>query len=259
MTKKEQSKLYEFDESRLHRLRKLAVVGDIHGDDFVLCSMLKIIDPKKDGIVFLGDYADRGLKGFDVIAIVDSLIKKYPKNIVALKGNHEDYSVNGEPKFQPCDLIYEVESKGRDWHRYFQEKLKPFIDNLYLAAIIPDEALFVHGGISSRIKGLDNLKYPTRSVEIDVLWSDPFDGDDELPSIRGAGTIFGRDITKKVCDSLKIKRIIRSHEPMKAISGPNYEHDRRIITVSSTSSYGGKPFILIIDAKEPSNISTNFL
>ncbi len=259
MIKKERDRLYEFDESHLHRLRKLAVVGDIHGDDFVLGSLLQIVDPKKDGIVFLGDYADRGLKGFEVIAVIGSLIKKYPKNIVALKGNHEDYSINGEPKFHPCDLIDEVESKGRDWQRYFQEELKPFIDSLYLGAFIPDEALFIHGGISSRIKGLDNLKYPTRSVEIDVLWSDPCDGDGEFSSIRGAGTMFGKDITERVCESLKIKRIIRSHEPMKAISGPAYEHDRRIITVSSTSAYGGKPFILIIDIKEPSKISPIFL
>jgi len=259
MTKKERNTLFEFDENRLNRLRKLAVVGDIHGDDFVPYSVLRAIDPAKDGIIFLGDYADRGQKGLDVIAIIDSLIKKYPNNIVALKGNHEDYSVNGEPKFHPCDLISEVESKGRSWHRYFQEELKPFIDGLYLAAIIPDEVLFVHGGISSKIKGLDDLKYPTRSIEIDILWSDPFDDRGELPSIRGAGTIFGRDITERVCDSFKIKRIIRSHEPIKAISGPNYEHDRRIITVSSTNAYGGRPFILILDTKEPSNISTYFL
>lgn len=259
MTKKERSRLFEFDESRLNRLRKLAVVGDIHGDDFVLYSVLRAIDPAKDGIVFLGDYADRGKKGLDVIAIIDSLIKKYPNNIVALKGNHEDYSVNGEPKFHPCDLIDEVESKEGNWKRYFQEELKTFIDCLYLAAIIPEEVLFVHGGISSRINSLDDLKHPTRSIEIDILWSDPFDGEGELPSIRGAGTIFGRDITERVCDSLKIKRIIRSHEPIKAISGANFEHDRRIITVSSTSVYGGRPFILIIDAKKPSNISTYFL
>ncbi len=259
MIKKELSRLFEFDESSLHRLRNLAVVGDIHGDDFVLYSILKVIDPKKDGIVFLGDYADRGQKGLDVIAIIGSLIKKYPKNIVALKGNHEDYSINGEPKFHPCDLINEVQNKEENWHRYFKEKLRPFIDDLYLAAIIPDEILFVHGGISSRIKSLDDLKRPSRSVEIDVLWSDPFDGEGEFPSTRGAGIIFGKNITEKICDSLKIKRMIRSHEPIKAISGPNYVHDGRVMTISSTHAYDGSPFIVIIDAKEPSNISTKFL
>jgi hypothetical protein len=190
MIEKERNRLYEFDESCLHRLRKLAIVADIHGDDFALSSLLQIIDPKKDGIVFLGDYADRGVK-VDVIAVISSLIKKHLNKIVALKGRYEDYSVNVEPKFHPCDLIYEVESKGKGWQRYYQEKLKSFIDNLYLAAIIPDDALFVHGGISRRIKGLNNLKFPTRSVEIDVLWSDPFDGYGDFPSIRGVGTIFG--------------------------------------------------------------------
>ncbi|WP_455277173.1 metallophosphoesterase family protein [[Eubacterium] cellulosolvens] len=257
--KKTRNQLYEFDKESLNRLSKLAVVGDIHGDLDILYSILGVVDPKKDGIIFLGDYADRGPKGFDVIKTIDSLIKRYPTNIVALKGNHEDYSDSGNPKFHPCDLIYEVENKGESWQRYFQEELMPFIDKLYLAAIIPDEILFVHGGISSKIKNVDNLKHPIREIEIDVLWSDPFEGNGEYPNRRGAGIEFGEDITVNLCNSLRIKRLIRSHEPRKAISGPYYEHNRKAITLSSTSVYGGKPFILLIDPKEPFNLSYHFL
>lgn len=257
--KKTRNQLYEFDKESLSRLRKLAVVGDIHGDLDVLYSILGVVDPKKDGIIFLGDYADRGPKGVDVIKTIDSLIEKYPKNIVALKGNHEDYSDSGNPTFHPCDLIYEVENKGESWQRYFQEEFKPFIDKLYLAAIIPDEILFVHGGISSKIKSIEDLKHPVREVEIDVLWSDPFEGNGEYPNRRGAGIEFGEDITDNVYGLLGVKRVIRSHEPRKAISGPYYEHDRKVITSSSTSAYGDKPFILFIDPKKPSNLSSHFL
>jgi len=257
--KKTRNQLYEFDKKSLHRLRKLAVVGDIHGDPDILHSILGVVDPKKDGIIFLGDYADRGPKGVDVINTIISLIEKYPKNIITLKGNHEDYSDSGNPTFHPCDLIYEVEKKGESWQRYFQEKLKPFIDKLYLVAIIPNEILFVHGGISSKIKSVADLKHPIREVEIDVLWSDPLEGNGEYLNKRGAGMEFGEDITDKVCSLLGIKRVIRSHEPRKAISGPYYEHDRKVITLSSTSAYGGKPFILFIDPKKLSNFSSHFL
>ena len=257
--KRPKSRLYEFDRDDLLRLRRIAVVGDIHGDYYALSSLLKEIDPIKDGIIFLGDYADRGPKGVEVIDTIDSLIKKYPQNMVALKGNHEDYSDSGNPIFHPCDLIYEAEEKKGNWQRYFQEKLKPFIDNLYLAALIPDEVLFVHGGISSKVKSLDGLRYPTREIEIDVLWSDPFEEDGEHPSMRGAGVEFGEDVTNDVCRLLGVKRIMRSHEPMKALEGPYYEHDEKVITLSSTSVYGGKPFILIIDPNNPDSPSTHFL
>ena len=39
-------------------------------------------------------------------------------------------------------------------------------------------------------------------------------------------------------------KIIRSHEPRKARNGPFFEHENRIVTVNSTSLYGGIPFVL---------------
>jgi hypothetical protein len=253
------SQLLEFEEDRLPKFRRIAVLGDIHGNYNIFSSIFKILDPSKDGIIFLGDYGDRGTKGIKVIDTIDSLIRKYPLNIIALKGNHEDYSNFGDPNFYPCDLMYEVEKTGKSWLEYFKNKLKPFIENLYLAAIIPNEVLFVHGGISTRINDLNALRTPTREVEIDVLWSDPFEDKGEYPNRRGAGVQFGNDITSKVCFSLGVKRIFRSHEPIKALEGPYYEHENRIITVSSTSAYGGKPFVIIFNSKEPSKFIKRFL
>ena len=253
------SRLYEFDERNLLNLRKIAVVGDLHGDYYALSSLQREVDPAKDGIIFLGDYADRGLKGVEVINTIDSLVKKYPRNVVALKGNHEDYSDSGNPIFRPCDLINEVEEKEGNWQGYFEKKLKPFIDDLYLAAIIRDKVLFVHGGVSRKIRSINDLRYPTRDIEIDVLWSDPFEEQGELPNMRGVGVEFGKDVTCDVCNSLGVKRIMRSHEPIKAIDGPYYEHDTKVMTISSSSVYGGKPLILIIDPNNPVSTSSHFL
>lgn len=221
--------------------------------------MLNIVDPAKDGIIFLGDYADRGEFGIEVIDAVNSLMRSYPKNVLSLKGNHEDYTELGEPTFYPCTLIDEAERKKGDWKNYFLSKFKPFMGNLYLATIVPDETLFVHGGVSGKIKSLNDLKHPTKDIEKDVLWSDPFEGYGEHPNRRGAGVEFGIDVTMKICELLGVKRIVRSHEPAKALKGPFYSHDSRVITTSSTSVYGGDPLILSIDPANFSEISYHFL
>jgi hypothetical protein len=253
------SRLYEFDKSQLSRLRNLYVLGDIHGDYGALASFLNLVDLQKDGIIFLGDYADRLPLGVEVIDTVDSLIKKYP-NVIALKGNHEDYTDSGSPTFKPCDLIGEVIKKKGNWQKYFHDVLKPFIENLYLAVVIPDETLFVHGGVYSGMT-LHDLKHPTRTVEENVIWSDPTSGiyGEIFNEERNLGVKFGINVTKTVCESLGVKRIIRSHQPDKAIDGPYYEHNGRVITISSTSLYGGKPFVLIIDPNNPSSIIHRFL
>ena len=70
------SQLLEFDKSQLRNLSKLAVVGDLHGDYNSLHSILNLFNPKKDGIIFLGDYADRGNYGIEVLNAVQSLVKE---------------------------------------------------------------------------------------------------------------------------------------------------------------------------------------
>lgn len=192
------TRLYEFDENQLYSFENIAIVGDLHGDIKTLESLLDEINPIKQGIVFLGDYADRGKYGIEVIDTVRDLVKRYPKNVVALKGNHEDFTDNGAPIFSPCDLISEANVKRGSWPKYFQDEFQPFVENLYLAAIIPREALFVHGGISSKIRGKLHLRNPTREIEEDVLWSDPYDGLGERPNSRGAGVEFGKDISEKL-------------------------------------------------------------
>jgi len=253
------SRLFEFSQGQLSILKRLIVIGDLHGDMRPLESILKIFDPRSDAVVFLGDYADRGAEGIEVIEAVDRLVRRYPNNVVTLKGNHEDYSLSGEPLFSPCNLVYEAETKKGGWRRYFEQEFSPFKDRLYLAAILPGRYLFVHGGISSRIAKLDDLRKPTVRIEADILWSDPITGYGEQPNPRGAGVCFGEDITAEVCDRLDVSRIIRSHEPQKAARGPFYEHGGRIVTVNATSVYGGRPFALMINMERPSDLSHIFL
>ena len=247
-----ESQLVELDKQQLSKFRRLLVIGDLHGDYDSFRSLLHVADPAKDCLIFLGDYGDRGVFGMEIIDALSRLRDSKPLNIVLLRGNHEDYSESGEPNFYPSTLPDEVLRKNGIWSEYFEKTLKSFLRDLHLAAIVPENLLFVHGGISSRIRSQDDLKHPTDEVKTDVLWSDPFEGQGEKPNAnRGAGVEFGFDVTSKVCENLGIKKIVRSHEPQKASKGPYFMHHRQVITVSSTRVYGGCPFVLVIN---PSNL-----
>ncbi len=223
---------------------RVLVVGDLHGDLDSLRRIEGIFDPDRDLLIFLGDYADRGDRGIEVIEGVGELLDAHRDSVTALKGNHEDYR-DGLPCFSPCDLMGEAEWKRGGWREYYDSFLRGFLQRLQLAALLGG-ALFVHGGVSSRIGSLEDLDRPTPTVEEDVLWSDPCEGEGEFPNPRGAGVLFGEDVSERVCRALGIGYIVRSHEPMKALDGPFIEHRGRVVTISSTNVYGGAPFALAL-------------
>ncbi len=72
-------------------MRNYFAIGDIHGCYEKLRIMIdKIdIDFNRDTLVCLGDYIDRGPNSFEVVDYLIQLKKKY-RNIVLLKGNHEE-------------------------------------------------------------------------------------------------------------------------------------------------------------------------
>ena len=231
---------------------RVGVVGDLHGDYNALQSILRMVNFDSDLLVFLGDYADRGSDGVEVIRTVKTLKEQHPKNVVALMGNHEDYTSEGVPNFNPCTLIGEVEAKTGSWGSYFVNELQPFIDSLSLCAVIPGNALLVHGGVSNKIKRIEDLKEPSDELRMDLLWSDPIEGNGEDPNWnRGVGVEFGADVSAAVCQALGVQRIIRSHQPQLAASGPHVMHDGRVVTVNATSVYGGVPFVYFLDPKAP--------
>ncbi len=239
-----ENKMFNIDNS----VEKIMVVGDLHGD---LESYNKIISCWRvrgySLIIFLGDFADRGTQG---VEITESLIElQQDKNVVILKGNHEDYSDGGIPAFSPCSFIGEVRNKRGNWEDYFQNILKPFYGRLYLSALLEGKFLFVHGGISNKIKDVNSLINLIKEIEEDILWSDPSEyiiG--EQGNHRGVGVEFGEGILTEVLSRLNIKFIVRSHQPNLAKEKP-YVFRNNLITISSTNIYRGRPHFLKIDTK----------
>ncbi|MEJ2691196.1 MAG: metallophosphoesterase family protein [Deltaproteobacteria bacterium] len=71
------------------------VIGDIHGCPRAVVDRLALInaDPDQDGLVFLGDYVDRGPDTRRVIDVLLSLQQEF-RRMVTLKGNHEEVLLN---------------------------------------------------------------------------------------------------------------------------------------------------------------------
>jgi hypothetical protein len=230
-------------------IKRVYVAGDLHGDYEHFRKILDIFETSgKDSLLlFLGDYADRGLHGSEIIIQLNRLLDNR-KDIVCLKGNHEIYR-EGRPVFSPCDLIYEAETKHGSWKKFYRDTLLGFLSKLHIAAVI-NSVLFVHAGIFSGIKTVKDLE--KQENEINLLWSDPSPGEGEHLNRRGAGIAFGEDITTEVLASLGIKIIVRSHEPNKAAAGPYIEHGGRVITINACTSYGEpwKPFILKVNTEK---------
>ncbi len=228
---------------------RVIVFGDIHGD---LDSLKRGLSLRRasDYVLFLGDYADRGSEGVEVIEGIDMLLEKYPHKVVALKGNHEEYSESGEPSFSPCTLMQEAERKRGSWREFFESTFRPFLRKLSLSAIVPGGVLFVHGGIGEEIDSPAALESPDESLERTILWSDPGMEMGTSPNMRGAGTVFGPDITETVLGGVDARFVVRSHEPRRAVTGPAFDHEEKIVTVSSTRIYDGRPFVLILSAEQ---------
>jgi protein phosphatase len=227
---------------------RIVVFGDIHGDIKSLKAGLDLCE-ENDLFLFLGDYADRGRYGIEVIEGISKLMDTFPERIIALMGNHEQYTREGKPIFSPCTLLEEAEKKKGSWQDFWPF-FSGFVSRLYLSAILPGFALFTHGGIPASLTSTEELISP-RDIANDLLWSDPGAKPGASANTRGIGTLFGPDISEEVLASLGVPSLIRSHEPRKAASGPAVEHEGRVITTSTTRVYGGRPFILVLDPSVP--------
>jgi len=223
------------------------IVSDIHGDLESLVQILSQSDiahrMKEDELtclIFLGDYGDRGEFSAEVYYVILKLKLLYPKQIVLMRGNHEGPK---ELLASPHDLPTQFETKfGQKWHAAYAEAIELF-QYLYNSASVEKRYLMVHGGLPQQARTLDDFAYahethPEKTFFEDMLWSDPLDtGSGVFPSPRGAGKLFGKDVTQAVLNALDFRILIRGHEPCS--NGFQISHDGRILTLFSRK---GEPY-----------------
>ncbi|RLI32714.1 serine/threonine protein phosphatase [Candidatus Bathyarchaeota archaeon] len=221
-------------------VKKVIVVGDIHGDIESLTYILKdsgfierVKDDKSVIIIFLGDYGDRGEYSVEVYYTILWLKTNLQENIVMLRGNHEGPS---DLLAYPHDLPYQFKRKfGEKWEEAYSLTLSLF-DKMPHAAIINSKYIFLHGGVPSKAEKLEDVAYanqthPSKNFLEEILWNDP---DDDItgvyPSPRGAGFLFGEDVTRKFLEKVNAKVVIRGHEPC---LGVKLNHNGKVLTVFS--------------------------
>ena len=72
---------------------KIYAISDIHGylDEFIDALNKIDLSDKQRRLILLGDYMDNGSQSFQVISKIIELEKIYPKQIITLFGNHEEW------------------------------------------------------------------------------------------------------------------------------------------------------------------------
>jgi len=223
---------------------ELTVIGDIHGDVQSLTRILsesRIIERIGEGqrrILFLGDYGDRGDKSPEVYYMVLCLKTAFPESVILLRGNHE-WPIDLKPV--PYDLPHQLRDRFRDQSRLICEEMPKLFEALHHAAIVEGKYLFLHGGVPSTVQSLDeianaNSTHPATPHLEEILWNDPSEHvSGTASSPRGAGRIFGDDVTSRVLELVKARTLIRGHEPCH--EGVAISHKGMILTVFSRKGF----------------------
>ncbi|UCF59319.1 MAG: serine/threonine protein phosphatase [Candidatus Bathyarchaeota archaeon] len=217
------------------------VVGDIHGDLESLMIVLKDSDfmkkSRKDEnvtMIFLGDYGDRGLHSPEVYNVILKLKELFPKHVILMRGNHEGPD---DLLAHPHDLPAHLQRKFGDMAPHVYMKIRELFSYLYNVVLIEGRYVFLHGGVPSQASTIEDLafaheKHPREIHLEEILWSDPREGiRGTYPSPRGAGRLFGEDITEKLLRMLNVKVLIRGHEPTR--EGFKINQGGKILTLFS--------------------------
>lgn len=214
----------------------VTIVGDIHGQYHDLVELFLLGGPSPDtNYLFLGDYVDRGYYSVETVTLVIALKVRWPNRITLLRGNHESRQITQVYGFyDECHRKY----GSADVWKHFTD----VFDFLPLSAVVEDEIFCPHGGLSPSIDSLDDISTLDRVLEIpsdgpicDLMWSDPDNIVGWGVSPRGAGFIFGEDITQKFNHTNGLKYIVRAHQLV--MDGYQWLHNHSVATIFSAPNY----------------------
>lgn len=214
----------------------ITICGDIHGQFYDLMELFKVGGlPPNTNYLFMGDFVDRGFHSVETISLMVALRLRYPNRVTILRGNHESRQITQVYGFyDECMRKY---GNSTVWKLFTD-----LFDYLPLSAIIDNSYFCCHGGLSPTIQTLDEIRQIDRKMEVpheggmcDLLWSDPDERIGWAPSPRGAGYMFGRDITSKFNKTNQTSMICRAHQL--AMDGYSFNHNKECVTVFSAPNY----------------------
>lgn len=240
------------EESNVQRVDSpVTICGDIHGQFYDLCELFKVGgDCPGTNYLFLGDFVDRGLYSVETFLLLLTLKVRYPDRVTLIRGNHESRQITQVYGFY--DECVKKYSSASVW-RYCTE----VFDYLALAALVDGKVFCVHGGLSPSVQSIDRIRWIDRKQEVphegpmcDLLWSDPEEGIEKWGlSPRGAGYLFGEEMTNAFCNYNGIDLIARAHQLV--MEGYKSMFHDRLVTVWSAPNYcyrcGNVAAILTLD------------
>jgi len=223
------------------------IVGDIHGDLQSLTHILKnsnFMEKAKGGedilLIFLGDYGDRGSYSPEVYYIVLKLKELFPERVVLMRGNHEGPE---DLLASPHDLPFHLNRKFGERGSEVYLKIRNLFNHLYNAVFINERYVLLHGGAPSQASTINDIayaheKHPRESHLEEILWSDPWENiKGTYASPRGAGRLFGENVTDRLLKIVGVKALIRGHEPSE--EGFKTNHSGKVLTIFSRT---GPPY-----------------
>ncbi|KXS19266.1 Metallo-dependent phosphatase [Gonapodya prolifera JEL478] len=191
----------------------VTVCGDIHGQFWDLMELFRVAgEIPSTRYIFMGDFVDRGYYSLETFTLLMALKARYPDKITLLRGNHESRQITQVYGFyDECQQKY---GNANVW-----KYCCAVFDYLTLAAIVDGRVLCVHGGLSPDVRTLDQIRTVQRCQEIphegafcDLMWSDPDDIDTWAVSPRGAGWLFGSQVTAEFNRVNDLTLIARAHQ-----------------------------------------------
>jgi protein phosphatase len=232
---------------KLEPVGEALVIGDLHGDIESLLTILEKsgflnrMERNKDAaLIFLGDYGDRGTHSTELYYTVLRLKLAFPEQVILLRGNHEGPT---DLLASPHDLPHQLQGRFKEKWVVAYSKLRELFACLYNAVLVEERYLMVHGGLSSKIRNIQEIAqavtlHPEKTFLEDLLWSDPDETvQGTYPSPRGAGNLFGKTITQEVLKKLNVKLLIRGHDH--SHEGFKINHDGKVLTLFSRK---GSPY-----------------
>ncbi|OXA46511.1 Serine/threonine-protein phosphatase PP1-beta catalytic subunit [Folsomia candida] len=211
------------------------------------------------------DFVDRGQNSLEVICLLLGLKVLHPDSVFLLRGNHEVSSVNEGHGFY-SEIKRRFRTKG---YQEIYARINQTFDYMPLAGVVSSKIFCVHGGISPKLRDLDqirNMRRPKsnfyeKSWASDVLWSDPADDiatwerqshPDTNPRHRGAGYLYGGVALDEFLTRNDLRLLARGHECVEG--GYLYQLGRKCVTIFSAPSYCGNSHGVMMRVSRTGNV-----